>query len=233
MFLFVSATISLSWIFPVDNQNESYYSLVNAGNRQVFEGELEGALENYLEAFKKDHHHFFLDIRKAIVISHKLGLTETKLKLLNKIKQEELIDKASFMGQFEDTTIFSEREIDIIDNFKIAKNPHLKEYYDLIRSYQKVRSMGRDKTLMTDEAWIRDAKCDTYASYRDSMDEKNALLFVEYSEKYGYPFEGNIGISSFPRSEGKQPYITNAFTPFLIKSFLRTIYKDKDRKSVV
>lgn len=220
----------LSWSHVIKEKysNQSYFSFINQGNRLLYKGDVESALEKYLLAFQVKHHHYFLDIQKAIVLSNKLGAHKIKSRLLLKVKEDGMIDKASFLSHFKSSAVFTEGDISIINTLSLKENEGLEEFYDLFRSDQKVRLLRKDTSLGTKkEKQLSEASWEEYVIYRDSIDELNALLFINHCEKYGLPFEGNIGISTFYNPDNQQEYKTNVIAPILCMHFLRTKYKNE------
>jgi hypothetical protein len=226
--------ISLVIIFgqfatPANSTDNFYFQLVNEGNRNLYDGNLEIALQKYLDAFQTENHHFLHDLQKAIIISHKLQRFDVKKALLKKIASDKNIDTYTFLNKFTTPDFFSNQDLEIISLFRNKNEEKLNALCSIYYSVRRIQLAKSNASYRYEhENFLDTMSWDPYVDYRDSIYNELASELIKFCKINGPPTEGNLGQSTFCTVDND----LDLHTITMIQNILRTIWRTDKREEI-
>jgi len=219
--------VSLFLIFVSFLENEpgnldDYYLLINQSNRHLYYGNFMEAKRDLDRAFEINGNPYYHDIYKMIFCNSKVKESRDNLKWLKKLVEDKNIHPK--LVKFQLKGLLSKSETAFLDNtIYIERKSDVKtELLKLIEIDQNIRDYSKCDSIA--DAQVGNNCMKNLFSKRDSVDEINALKFINIISAYGIPSENDIGV--YLKGTDKTESFNNLFYIFGIH-FLQTSSKDK------
>lgn len=220
-------TISLFIIFISSSKNKSsssdnYYLFVNQGDRNLYYANFTEAKRHLYLAFEINNNPYYHDIYKMILCNSKIKNGQDNLKWLEKLVEDKNIHPK--LIKFQLKGLLSESDIKYLDTTTYVERRSVvkSELLKLMEIDQKIRDYSKCDSVADPQL---KRKClQNLFTIRDSVDEINALKFINLINTYGIPSENEIGV--YLKGTDKTESFNNLFYIFGIH-FLQTSLKNK------
>ncbi len=174
----------------------AYFKNINLASRAIYDSDFAGASAHYDEAFKFKAAPFYLDLKNAVIINSKCGFYTKNNALLKIMLQQKNVNVSKLFDEFP-VYLLDPGNLETIRNVqtqpsKSGFDPIL--YKAVLQLFEEGQTIGGFEQLEQ----IRDEKersrllKQAYQA-RDSLNNVNALKFINLVKKSGFPNEERVG----------------------------------------